>query len=79
MSELLATINTYGPLTTSILSLGYMFVIKLSHIDDIKATLEKMDKSIESKLDTICERQIDHEGRISRIEGTLHGRHKING
>lgn len=75
MSELLATINTYGPLMTSVISLGYMFVIKLSHIDDIKATLEKMDKNIERKLDTICARQIDHEGRISRIEGTLNGRH----
>lgn len=79
MSELLATINTYGPLVTSILSVGYMFLIKVSHIDDIKATLEKMDKSIESKLDAISERQLNHEGRISHIEGSLNGRHKING
>ena len=79
MNEILATINTYGPLIVSILGVVYMFIIKFSHIDDIKEMLIKMDEKIEGKLDTICERQIDHEGRISHIEGSLNGRHKTVG
>ena len=79
MSEILATINTYGPLATSILCVGYMFMVKINHIDEIKVTLDKMDKTIEKKLDMISQRQIDHEGRISHIEGSLNGRHKTVG
>lgn len=78
MTELTSALTTYGPIVTSIGSFVYLLMVKINNITAIEKTLDKMDKNIEAKLDTICERQLDHEGRISTIEGQLNagtGRH----
>jgi hypothetical protein len=68
-------LNTYGSLIVSITSLVYLIAVKFNHIDAIAKTLEKMDATIESKLDIIATRQLEHEGRISKLEGKMNGRH----
>lgn len=73
MSEISSWLTTYGPLVTSIGSFAYLLTVKINNITAIEKTLEKMDRNIEQKLDTICERQLDHEGRISKIEGKFNG------
>lgn len=74
MTSGLATwIGTYGSFFMALGSFIYLLIVKVNNISVIEKTLEKMDKNIEQKLDTICERQLDHEGRISKIEGKLNG------
>ena len=74
MSEFFHNVAVFGPLVVSVLSFGYLLSVKISHIDDIKKTLRRMDENIERKLDSIHETQMDHESRISKIEGKMNGR-----
>jgi hypothetical protein len=71
---ILEFLNSYGSLLLSATSLVYLFAVKVNNIDTIAATIEKMDKTIESKLDIIATRQLEHEGRISKIEGRINGK-----
>lgn len=65
-------IMAYGPIASSLGSFFYLLSVKVNNISNMEKSLIK----IETKIETICERQIHHEGRVSKIEGVIHGRHK---
>jgi len=63
-------LRNYGSLFISLFTLFYLFIAKIQNIKYI----EKDVLEIKNKLGILEKRQVNHEGRLSRVEGRLNGR-----